>query len=250
MTLAAGLQMPSRETAVAAPETVAIHQPNYFGWLGFFHKVATCDLFVILDDVQFTRRGFIHRNRVKSAHGVSWLTVPTLNKGNYHSPINEIVIDYDQHWTTKHRRTLQQCYGRCRYFDEVCDRIVDPVLRRATAEGLSLADVGMDAIVRICAYLEIRTPMIRSSSLDIDATSTQRLVEIVQRVGGRRYLSGQGARKYMSAELFDAGDIELQYATFDMPTYEQPFGDFVSGLSVLDTLCCCGPDTRTMLGLD
>lgn len=249
MTLTASLQGVSPEVGAIAPETVAIHQPNYFGWLGFFHKVASCDLFVILDDVQFVRRGYIHRNRIKTPQGVSWLTVPTLNKGHYHAPINEIMPAYDEHWTDKHRRTIQHCYGKCQYFDEVCDRIVDPVLHSAADQLMSLADVGTESIIRVFRYLGIKTPMVRSSSIDIDASSTQRLIEIVQRFGGRRYLSGQGARKYMAEEMFETNDIELEYASFEMPTYDQPHGPFVPGLSILDTLFCCGRETRNMLGL-
>ena len=240
------LPVQSRSTAIA-PTTVAIHQPNYFGWLGFFSKVASCDQFVILDDVQFVRRGFIHRNRVKTPNGVSWLTVPTRNKGLYHARINQLATDHEQGWTARHRRTLQHSYGRCRYYAEIRDLIVDPVLDFASNPEVSLADCCIHAIEHVCAYLQIEVPMVRSSAMGIESSSTQRLIDIVRRVGGRRYLSGMGGRKYMQPELFDQNRIELAFTSCSPAAYEQPWGEFVPGLSILDTLCCCGPATRDML---
>ncbi len=247
MTTASLSSQPATTATVHAPTTVAIHQPNYFGWLGFFHKVASCDLFVVLDDVQFVRRGFIHRNRIKTSQGVSWLTIPTRNKGHYHACINEIMPDHGQGWVEKHQRSVQHAYGRCAYHDDVQDNVIDPVLALASRSGTSLADVGFATIQHVCRYLGINTPMVKASSMNIASSSTQRLIDIVRHVGGQRYLSGKGARKYMSEEMFAVCGIDLQYAHVEMPHYRQPHGEFMPGLSILDALCCCGPSTREML---
>jgi WbqC-like protein family len=234
----------------AGSETVvvAIHQPNYLPNLGFFHKLASCDLFVVLDDAQYNRGGFVNRNRVKTPAGCGWLTVPVRIGGRFKWAINHVMPDWKQPWIRRHRQTLAQQYAKSPFYDDVMDCVLDPVLTAAELHESTLCEMNTDAISRICSYMNLRTPVCNASEYTIESNSTRRLVEIVTRLGGTTYLSGLGAKKYLDPELFDASGLELVFSGFVHPKYPQRWGEFIPNLSVIDALFNCGPDARSLLG--
>lgn len=219
---------------------VGIHQPNYLPWIGYFTKIARCDVFILLDDVQYIRRGFINRNRIKTARGIDWLTVPVQVKGRYTAAIDEIVPCWDSPWAKDHLRTLEVNYGRAPYYAEVMEEVVAPVLTEAASVQPRLSVLNAALIARVCAYLGIDTPMIEASSFSVESASTQRLIDLVRCVGGTAYLSGHGGDNYQKAPPFAAAGIELLYNDFDHPRYEQLWEPFEPNLSVIDYLMCRG----------
>ena len=229
------------------PLTVAIHQPNYFPYLGYFHKIASCDVFIFLDDVQYVRRGYNNRNRIKAAQGVTWLSVPVEVKGKYHARINEIVPLWDRPWTQRHLRTLQHAYGSAPYFSDVMERIVLRVLERAERVRLNLAELNIALVQEVCSYLGIERPMRRSSEYGVETSSTRRLIELVQLAGGDRYLSGPSGKDYMQPELFSEAGLDLAFADFVHPAYPQRGAEFEPNLSILDLLFNCGPEALSCL---
>jgi hypothetical protein len=229
--------------------TVAIHQPNFLPWLGFFDKIARADVFVLLDSVQFPKKGgtWVNRVRILVNGRETWLTVPI--ERSYHGTraIREMRIrDDDGRWRETAIKTLRSAYGRAPFFDAI-EAELQPLLRDATSD---LATFNERAIRRICALLDLDTPLVRASELDADGAATDLLVSLVRAVGGDAYLAGGGAGGYQEDEKFAAAGIELRYQRFEPPVYPQRGSDtHVPGLSVVDAFAHVGPDgTRRLLG--
>jgi hypothetical protein len=227
----------------AGKTTVCIHQPDFAPWLGFFERLLHTDVFVILDDVQFVRRGWHHRDRIKTPQGVQWLTLPVIKKGHYDQLIRDTQLDVDSGFTDKHLRTLEMAYGKRPGFDTVFP-VVEEIYRR---QPRLMIDLNLPLLEAMMAAFGLEKRMVMASSLNIASSSTERLVDIVRAVGGTDYLSGTGARAYLDEQLFAAAGIGVQWQRFDHPTYPQPWGDFEPGLSGLDCLFNCGRDAAAVL---
>jgi WbqC-like protein family len=228
-------------------KTVAIHQPNYLPWLGYFYKIHSSNVFVILDSVDYqsgNSSSITNRTRIKSANGELLMTVPVV-KPKQTKRIDTIAIDNRQDWQRKHLNSLRTAYGKSRYFDEVYV-LIEAALTRGYEH---IADLNTHLIESVCGYLHIETPMLRSSRMGLtdDAEKNQRIIEICKRVEASSYLSGNGARKYNNDELFKERGIELKYSQFLPPSYPQLHGKFVSDLSVVDCLFNCGGEARSLL---
>ena len=223
---------------------VAIHQPNYVPWLGYFHKMAAADVFVLLDDVQFTKNSFINRVRVLGPNGPRWLSVPvTVSFGD---PIMA-VMPAQPDWASRHRDILRQAYRRAPAFEAVWPEIS---ALYASAPVADLATVNRHFIDGLGARLAIETKILLSSEIETgDASGTERLTRIVSAVApGGIYLSGQGGGKYQDEAAFKAAGIRLHYAQFCHPRYDQLTSEFVEGLSVLDAVFFLGwNETRAIL---
>lgn len=217
---------------------VAIHQPNYLPWLGFFHKIYRSDVFVLLDTVQFARRGYSHRVRVIGPGGNPlWLT-QSIQRRPIECHLIRDVIFSDRFWVGKHLKTLRTAYGKAPYFKEVIG-LIESCLE-ADTNHLSICN-GM-AIQKICRSLNISTELVYASDLDMDCTSSscERLANIVRHFDGTIYLSGSGARAYNDAAIFSRYGVELTYDDFIVTPYQQRGHEFISGLSVVDALFYLG----------
>ena len=230
---------------------VAIHQPNFFPWLGYFDKIARADVFVVLDHVQFPKtRDGNWTNRVKmDVYGTAaWVTVPLARGYEGFRRIDEMRIDPASPWRRKLLRALQDSYGRAAAFRDVFPAITELVNHPAEL----VADYNLNAITGICTELDLPTThLVRSSTLDVDGGKTDLLVNVVRRVGGTSYLAGGGASGYQDDAQLAAAGIEVQYQRFAHPEYPQRAGTtFVAGLSILDALFHCGfRATADLLGV-
>ena len=211
-------------------------------WLGYFEKIAKADVFVFLDDVQYKKNEWQNRNRIKTAQGPQWLTVPV----TYHFPekITEVSVNNEQDWRKHQVHALTMNYSRAKYFDEVYHTLYADLYAR---EWKSLADLNIESIRKAMQYMGITTKTVRSSELKTSSTSTQRLIEICSQVGAECYIAGAGGKEYMDGSLFDAAKIKVVYQDFKHPAYPQLFGDFQPCLCVLDLLFNCGPKSREVL---
>ena len=214
---------------VLTEKVVAMHQPNYFPWPGYYYKLFLADIFVILDNVQYTKNGFINRNRIKGSQGEQWLTIPVNNKLGLN--INEITFA-DNKWSSKHIKALDGCYKKSPYFEKYRDRL-QYLLNQ---EYASLGELNYNLIKEIMKWLNLKTPIIRSSLLEIDGKGDDRLIKIVEQMSGNVYLSGHGGKKYQDERKFSEANIELRYYNFTPPVYTQLWGDFIPGLSILDMI--------------
>jgi WbqC-like protein len=214
-------------------------------WLGYFSKIAQSDVFVVLDDAQYSKNSFINRNRIKTAQGVPWLTIPVCTSGRSGAAICEITTDLTQKWPEKHLSTLHGNYRRARHCDEVMDAI-SPVYRTVTP-ATTLAEFNLALIRTVCALFGMSQTIVLASELSVCKRGTERLVDIVGKVGGTVYLSGKGGMKYQDEEVFTEAGLGLRYLDFAAPEYPQLWGAFSPGLSVLDALMNMGADARELL---
>lgn len=215
-----------------AKKTVTIHQPDFIPWLGFFDRWEKSDLFIILDDVQFIRRGWQHRDRIKTRDGIVWLTVPVIKKGRYNQLINEVEINNGINWKDKHLRTIECCFSGCVNFCDVYEK-----LRKVYENDYELLfDFNVDLLKVLAGILEIKTPIAHSSQFDLSSSSSQRLLELLTLEHATDYLTGAGSKEYFDEDLFRNNDINVIWQDFKHPVYEQPYGEFVPNLSAIDYL--------------
>lgn len=218
---------------------VAIHQPNFFPWLGYFDKLARADVFIVLDDVQFERSSAgTWSNRVKLlvAGREAWVTMP-IRRADGVGAITGIRIDDQQGWRRKMVNTVRANYARAPHAKEVMP-VFEDLVGYATD---SLVEFNLHALATLCAAMHI-TPrrLVRSSTLGAGSAGTDRLIDLVKAVGGDEYLSGGGAGGYQQDAAFAARGVRLRYQAFQHPVYEQRVAPFVPGLSCLDAAFHCG----------
>jgi hypothetical protein len=214
---------------------LAVHQPNFAPWLGWFAKAARADRFVLLDDVQFPKGSWVNRTQVLGPGGKEYLTIPVKHPGL--SAIRDVRIAAPD-WAERHARKLKAYYHGAPGLDAALE-----VLGDETEEGL--ADVNEAVIRRACAALGIGTEMVRSSTLNLGALDpTDRHIALCRILGATTYLSGQGATAYNDEARFRDAGIALAYLSFEHPEYGQEREPFTPGLSVLDFLARTGNDAR------
>lgn len=226
-------------------KVAAIHQPNFLPWLGFFSKMAQCDVFVLLDNVQLSRGSFTNRVRIKTREGTPWLTVPFRHPGGSGYPaIRDVQVDYTQQWAGKHMRTLSQAYARADHAPIYLPRLAD-ILARHHA---SLAALNDATIAFLAEELRLSCRTVRASDLDVGGNRNELLAAICRSVGADTYLVGQGGGlTYTDDDYFAANGIVVKRQQFTHPAYRQLHGDFVRGLSTLDLLLNEGPAAAAIL---
>jgi len=227
---------------------VAIHQPNFFPWLGYFNKVAYADVFVLLDNVQFPKTGGTWSNRVQLlVNGrARWVTVPVVRAFHGARTVHDIQMDGTV-WRERFLNTLRSAYGRAPHFRELFPFLADLV---GNATG-GLAEHNAGAIRALAAALGFdSTKIIGASTLGVEGRATDLLIEIVRKMGGTAYLCGGGSADYQEDEKFAAAGLELIYQNFRHPVYQQrDVAEFVPGLSIIDALMNCGFDETRILAL-
>jgi hypothetical protein len=230
------------------PKMVAIHQPNFLPWLGYFDKLVRSDTFIILDNVQFPKTGgtWINRVRILVNGQPVWCTLPIVRAYHGTRRISEMEINDSTSWRDKLLKTLQMNYNRAPFFKSVFP-FLEELISQPTG---SLAEYNIISIRSISQRLGLDTSkFIIGSTLNVTGAATELLISMVKAVGGTSYLCGGGAGGYQDDDLFDAHCIELVYQDFNHPTYLQIGADqFVPGLSIIDCLLNCGWDgTRKLI---
>lgn len=224
--------------------TVAIMQPTYLPWIGYFDLIDQSDCFVFLDSVQFNKRSWQQRNRIKGPEGVLWLTVPVLSKGRRDQRILDVVIDHTTNFQQKNINTITHLYSKAPFFGEYIDElsIVFPKSHQF------LADLNIELIRWLCARIGIRTQMLKSSSISVGGKKVELLVNICKALKADRYLSAEGSRTYIEENnLFGQSGIDLRYQAYHHPQYRQLHGTFEPYLSVLDLLFNEGPSSLSVI---
>ncbi len=223
---------------------IAVLQPGYLPWLGYFDQLARVDLFVHYDDVQYTRRDWRNRNRVKGPTGPVWLTVPVASKGQRETLICDVQIA-NQEWQRKHLATVERFYRRCAHF-EAGYALLEKLLTQRWDRLCELCIAGTELLAR---ELGIATPTIRSSELSgcAELTKSDRLIAICRQLGATEYLSGSAARAYLDVEAFRAAGIEVLFQEYQHPEYPQAWGEFTPYLSVVDLLMNTGRGAREVV---
>jgi hypothetical protein len=220
---------------------VAIVQSSYIPWKGYFDLIRAADEFILLDDVQFTKRDWRSRNRIKTKDGLHWLTIPVHTKGRYLQTIADTTVS-DPEWAQRHWQTIRTAYARAPYFDAYAGPIAalyqEPLPNR-------LSEINHAFITAIGRALEVTTPITWSSEYHPVEGRNERLVDLCVKAGATEYLSGPAAAGYVDHEAFAAAGVSVTFADYSgYPEYEQPHPPFESAVSALDLLFCTGPHAR------
>jgi hypothetical protein len=224
---------------------VAINQPTYLPWMGYLDLISQVDLFVILDNVQFVKQSWQQRNRIRGGGGLQWLTVPIVFRGRSGQPIKDVEIR-DPEFARDHIRALELAYRRApyflQYFPALSQKIHD--LRQGPLLNLNLG-----LIEWALDILEIKTPMVRGSSLNVNGKRTELLANICESVAATQYISPLGSAEYLVAEqnILRERGIDIFFQNYQHPIYPQVFGPFEPFASVIDLIFNCGEQSAQIM---
>lgn len=213
---------------------LAIHQPLYLPYYGFFQKAAQADIFVFLDNVQYSNNNWQDYNTIKTPQGPYRLRVPL--DAHFGEKICEVRTKDELGWKQKHIKTISMNYRRAKHFGEVSEAIFDIISSRHE----SLAALNMALCEEIIKRLDITTKIVRASDLNATGRKESLVINICRQLGATEYLSGKGAAAYQSAEHFNASGIDLTYMEGREPDYHQLWGNHVQTLSFIDYLMNAG----------
>lgn len=218
-----------------------ILQPSYIPWRGYFDQIRRADLFIFYDDVQYDKHGWRNRNQIKTANGRQWLTIPVHSQGVTGGvAIRDVQIDWRTAWPEKHLKALTSAYAKAPHFKQYL-----PVLEEFYGRhDACIAEFTIATTIRLARELGLEhAKFIRSSDLDgIDGHRTDRLIQILKKVGADRYISGPSAREYIEGAKFEEAGIRLEYMEYAYPEYPQLYPPFEPQVSVLDLLFMTGKD--------
>ncbi len=220
---------------------VVILQPSYIPWRGYFGQIRKADLFIFYDDVQYDKHGWRNRNQIKTAQGKQWLTIPVHSTGVTEGiPIKDVRIDWSRPWGKNHLKALTSAYNKSPHFKDYLPFLESFYDRRDEC----LADFTIETTILLSRELGIAsTRFLRSSELpDIHGAKTDRLIQILKRVGAKHYISGPSARDYIQKEKFDEAGITLEYMEYNYPEYSQFYPPFEPYITILDLLFMTGKD--------
>ncbi|GAB4524738.1 MAG: WbqC family protein [Parvularculaceae bacterium] len=226
---------------MASPVAVIL-QSSYIPWLGYFDLIAASDVFVLFDDVQFTKRDWRNRNRIKTAAGPAWLTIPVVTKGRFNQPIDRVEIA-DASWAEAHWRRISHAYARAPHFAEFAP-VIEELYRRAAALD-RLSAVNRLFLEGLCDILSITPNFIDARMLSARGVKSDRLLDICARLGAASYLSGPSARAYLEPAKFKGAGVALHYMDYSAyQEYDQLHGAFDPHVSILDLIFMTGASAR------
>ncbi len=219
---------------------VAILQSNYIPWKGYFDLINSVDEFILYDDVQYTRRDWRNRNKIKTPDGTQWLTIPVEVKGKYFQKINETLIN-DSSWSKNHWTRICSAYSKSPFF-KTYGPIIEAIY--SNCKSLSLSEINSIFISEICKHLEITTPITDCTSYPTETENpSERLLQICTQAGATIYVSGPAAKDYLDVTIFHKNGIEVQWVNYSgYPEYPQFYPPFDHYVSVLDLLFNVGPN--------
>jgi len=226
---------------------VSINQPAYLPWLGYFHRIAASDLHIVLDHVQFEKNSFTNRNKVRTANGSAWLTVPVKTSGRFGElAINSLEIDNKSDWRRKHWQTVQQSYAKAAHFRE--HEAFFRELYGTPWEKL------VDLCERVTSYLVqsfgIKSRLVRSSEMKGRGAKDELVLNLCREAGASTYISGALGRDYLREELFREAGIKVLYQDYHHPEYPQVYKPFEPYMAAVDLLFNCGPKSLEIIMKD
>jgi len=220
---------------------VGVIQSSFIPWRGYFDFINSVETFIFLDDVQFTKRDWRSRNKIKTKNGASWLTVPV----EYHTRgqlIRDTKVDSSQDWITIHRNKWYENYKGAPYIDDLLD-----IYNIVENKYSTISQLNIELIRSICEYLNIKTQLLNSNDIKVGGSKTEKLINLLQSVGGREYVSGSNADNYLDKEAFIKAGIALEYKSYEYPAYPQLWGEFDGAVTILDIIANCGPDAKNYI---
>lgn len=216
---------------------VAIVQSNYVPWRGYFDLIASVDEFILLDDVQYTRRDWRNRNRIKTPQGTRWLSIAVNVRGRYSQAICETEVA-DSGWAQRHWRTLDQNYREAAGYEDSGNFLKELY---ASAPTTYLSEINRHFLGAVCERLDIETPLTLSLDYGAVGAKSERLVDLCRKADANVYVSGPSAKAYLDEKQFEAAGITVSWFEYGpYPNYDQVHPPFDPQVSVIDTLLCTG----------
>jgi hypothetical protein len=221
---------------------VAIHQPQYLPWVPYFLKIEASDLFIFLDTVDFQKNGVQNRNKIKTAQGAQWLTVPVRQRLG--QKIMDTQINNQSNWRRKHWQAIKQCYSRAPGFLKYQQELENLY----SHEWHMLGELNIELTKLMLKWMGIDTPIVRSSELKSEGKSSELVLNLCLEVGADVYLSGTGGMNYLEESRFSSFGVTIEYAQSIMPSIypqQNPKQDFMNDLSALDIMLNCDESWRS-----
>lgn len=217
---------------------VVILQPSYLPWLGYFGMIDISDVFIFYDDAQFSKQSWQQRNKIKTSNKWTWLVVPVYQELNQR--INEVKISNNTKWFKKHWKSILFNYNKAPFFNnykEIFENIYN-------TNWEYLMDLNITIIKKLSKLLGLNdAKFLLSSELNVRGNKTDRLINILTKIGADQYISGPAAKDYIELEKFNSAEIELFWFEYNHPKYNQLYDDFISHLSIIDLLFNMGEDS-------
>jgi hypothetical protein len=223
---------------------ISINQPAYLPWLGYFHRIAISDLHVVLDSVQLEKNSFTNRNKVRTAQGWCWLTVPVKTAGKFGGlVIREVEIDNNQPWARKHWATLCLNYSKAPFFGVHAD-FFENVYSQTWSR---LQDLAWIITKYLLDAFQISTTCIFSSQMGVSGHKDELVLNVCRATKATDYLSGPLGKNYLREDRFKEEGIQISYHNFDHPVYKQMYSGFEPNMAALDLLFNAGPKSREIM---
>ncbi len=223
---------------------VAVVQSNYLPWKGYFDLIASVDVFVLYDSVQYTRRDWRNRNRIKTREGLRWITVPVRVKGKYLQRIDETELA-DDSWIAVHLGAIRHAYARTPAFADTFTWLEDQLTR---APKTTISALNRHLIESGCRRLGITTEIRDSSEFTLSEGRNERLADLCASMRATEYVSGPSAKGYLDERVFAERGVRVLWKSYTgYEPYDQPHGDFEDGVSVIDLMCCTGANASRYL---
>lgn len=220
-----------------------ILQPSYIPWRGYFDQIRRADVFVFYDDVQYDKNGWRNRNRIKTAQGPMWLTVPVRHLG-LNTPLNRVPIDWSQNWVKKHLGSIRQNYAHAAHF-KAHTELLESIYSR---HDEMLTDFTVESTITLAKYLGFNsTKFVCSSTIPSEGGKSDRVLCILRHLGATHYICGPSSRNYLNTEQFDAAGITLEYMCYDYPMYQQVYLPYDPHVSVLDLMLNTGANAANLI---
>ena len=225
---------------------IAVHQPEFMPWLGFFYKMALADLYVVFDHVQFKKRYFENRNRIVSQQKeISYIIAPVISKGRYTQAIKDVEIDNTQDWKEVLLKKIKHFYSKAPRFDSYYEDLYSVISGK---DHVRLIDFNMDMINFFRKHLGISTPMFFSSQMDVkDYKASDLILQICLVNKAEVYLCGSAGRDYLKEEDFSEHGIRIEWLDYKSPEYSQLGDGFTANMSTLDLLFSHGGDSLNII---
>ena len=220
---------------------VTIHQPEHLPWLGFFQKISQADLFVFLDSVQFRKNYFQNRNKIRTANGWTWLSVPV--KKNINTLIKDVEIDNNQNWRRKCWNSFFFAYNKAPFFREYSNILE----KKYKQDWINLCELNIQLIKQFLGFLSLEPVILRSSEIDACGKGSDLILDICKKVNADTYVSGIFGKEYLKLSDFKEAGIEVIFQGFHHPIYKQLYEPFIPGMSIIDLLFNHGPDSLDII---
>ena len=217
---------------------ISINQPAYLPWLGYFERIASSDVHVVLDHVQYEKNSFTNRNKVRSKEATSWLTIPISTKGKFGNlEIKELKFAGSSTWKTKHLKSLKLNYSKSKYFQEY-HKGYERIYAKDWEGFMPFVDA---MLMQHLKDLNIKTKIVYSSEINAMGEKSELILDICKKLNAKYYLSGKMGRNYLDENLLSREGIRTQYQDYQHPTYNQAWEGFYSHLGIVDLLFNEGP---------